>query len=350
MKQTQPQELQTIHALATTINEEEGHYLAEHLGQILSLQLTPGGLHDINAEDLAQIDIVMPFIHTPIGRAEMEMMPRLKLIATRSTGYDHIDVAYAAQRGIAVANVPAYGETAVAEHTFALMLTLSRKLHLAYSRTQQGDYSLGGLQGFDLYGKTLGVVGAGAIGLHVIRIAKGFGMQAVASDVHQNRLLAEVLGFRYVSLDELLSCSDIVSLHAPALPSTHHMINRETLARMKRGALLINTARGSLVDTQALAWALDSGILAGAGLDALEGEEFLQREEELLYATGTEEKLKLLVHNRLLQRRSNVVITPHIAFNSAEALRRILDTTIENVQAFLAVQPRNLVAAPTTTR
>jgi len=168
-------------------------------------------------------------------------------------------------------------------------------------------------------------------------------MQVVVSDVRQNRLLAEVLGFRYASLEELLATSDIVTLHAPALPSTYHIINRETLSKMKRGSLLINTARGSLVDTGALAWALDTGLLGGAGLDALEGEEFLQHEEELLNTTGTEEKLKLLVHHGLLQRRNNVVITPHIAFNSEEALRRILDTTIENIQAYLQGQPRNLV-------
>jgi len=166
----------------------------------------------------------------------------------------------------------------------------------------------------------------------------------VASDVQQNRLLAEILGFRYVSRDELLAVSDIVTLHAPALPSTHHMVNRETLTKMKRGAFLINTARGSLVDTKALAWALDTGQLGGAGLDVLEGEEFLQHEEELLSASGTEEKLKLLIHNRLLQRRSNVVITPHIAFDSQEALRRILDTTVENIQAYLQGHPSNLVS------
>ena len=332
-----------IKALATTINEEEGHYLTKALDQHLTLQVTSGSLDDVDSNDLAQIEILMPFIHPPLGRAQLDKMPQLKFIATRSTGYDHIDLTAAAERGIAVANVPGYGETAVAEQTFALILTLSRKMHLAYTRTQQGDYSLEGLRGFDLYGKTLGVVGAGAIGLHVIRIAKGFGMNVVAYDVQQNRLLAEVLGFRYVGLGELFASSDIVTLHAPALASTHHMINRETLSTMKRGALLVNTARGSLVDTQALAWALDIGILAGAGLDALEGEEFLQHEEELLSTPGTEDKLKILVHNRLLQRRSNVVITPHIAFNSEEALRRILDTTIENVQAFLQGQPRNLV-------
>jgi D-lactate dehydrogenase len=332
-----------IKALATTINEEEGRYLTKALDPLLTLQATAGSINDVNPDYLTQIEILMPFIHPHVGRTEIDKMPQLKLIATRSTGYDHINLAYATERGIVVANVPGYGETAVAEHTFALMLTLSRKIHLATTRTQQGDYSLEGLRGIDLYGKTLGVVGAGAIGLHVIRIAKGFGMNVIAYDVQRNRLLAEVLGFRYAGLDELFASSDIITLHAPALPSTHHMINRETLSTMKRGALLINTARGTLIDTQALAWALDNGILAGAGLDALEGEEFLQHEEELLSTPGTEDKLKILVHNRLLQRRSNVVITPHIAFNSEEALRRILDTTIENVQAFLQKQPRNLV-------
>jgi D-lactate dehydrogenase len=271
-----------VKALATAVNDEEGHYLVQTLRGSVELQLTSGTLNDVDPNGLTEIEILMPFIHERIGRAEIERMPNLKLIATRSTGYDHIDLAAAAQRGIGVANVPGYGETAVAEQTFALILTLSRKMHLAYTRTQQGDYSIEGLRGFDLYGKTLGVVGAGAIGLHVIRIAKGFGMNVVAYDVNQNRLLAEVLGFRYVKLDELFATADIITLHAPALSSTQHMINRETLSTMKRGALLINTARGSLIDTHALLWALDTGILAGAGLDALEGEEFLQHEEELL--------------------------------------------------------------------
>lgn len=332
-----------IHALATTINEEEGHYLQMHLGPPVSLRLTTGSMYEADAEALARIEILIPFIQPPIRRADLEAMPNLKLITTRSTGYDHIDLDAAAERGILVANVPDYGETAVAEHTFALILALSRKIPLAASRTQQGNYRLDDLRGFDLYGKTLGILGAGAIGLHVIRIAKGFGMHAVAFDVKQNRLLAEVLGFRYVSLEKLLACSDIVSLHAPALPSTFHLINRETLGNMKHGALLINTARGSLVDTDALAWALDTGLLGGAGLDALEGEEYIQHEEELLRTSGMEEKLKLVVHHRLLERRKNVVITPHIAFNSQEALQRILDTTIENIQGFLAGQQLHVV-------
>lgn len=330
-------------ALATEAKEEEALYLQEALGDVVDLETVTDKLEELDRSTLHTVEVLIPFIHSKITRADIETMPKLRLIATRSTGYDHIDMEAVKERNIVVANVPGYGETAVAEFTFALILALSRKIPQAYARTQRGDYTLEGLRGFDLYHKTLGVVGAGAIGLHVIRIATGFGMNVVAFDTRQNRLLSEVLGFRYVSLDELLAQSDIVSLHAPALPQTRHMINRETLSKMKPGSYLVNTARGSLVDTPALAWALDHGILAGAALDALEGEEFLQREEELLGESGSEEKLKLLVHNHVLQRRNNVIITPHVAFNSNEALRRILDTTIENVRSFLGNSAHNTV-------
>lgn len=331
-------------ALATETEEAEGAYLAEQLHGEAVLTAEAETLQDLGgAVDLAAVEILMPFIHSVVDRAAIESMPKLRMIATRSTGYDHVDLEAANARGISVANVPAYGENTVAEHAFALMLALSRKVHQAWIRTQRGDYTLEGLRGFDLSGKTLGVVGAGSIGLHVIRIAKGFGMNVLAYDVNQNRLLSEVLNFRYTDLDELLENSDIVTLHAPAIPPTYHMINRDTLARMRDGALLINTARGSLVDTQALAEALDTGKLAGAGLDALEGEEFMEHEDELLHQTGAEEKLKVLVRNNILQRRPDVVITPHIAFNSEEALQRILDTAVENVRAFLSGEPRNLV-------
>lgn len=330
-------------ALVTAVSDADARYLEAALGESFRLKIVPdaiGSFLDLEKADLERVEVLLPFIHPFLGRAEIDAMPNLKLIATRSTGYDHIDVAYAIERGIAVANVPGYGETAVAEYTFALLLTLTRKMHLSYTRTQQGDYSLDGLQGFDLYDKTLGVVGAGAIGLHVIRIAKGFGMHVIATDVHQNRLLSEVLGFHYVSFDELLSRSDVVSLHAPALPETYHLINRQTLSAMKPGSVLINTSRGSLIETDALLWALDSGILAGVGLDTLEDEQALRQEEELLTGSGTATKLNTV---RLLQKRGDVVITPHNAFNSVEALRRILDTTIENVQAFSQGKPQNLI-------
>jgi D-lactate dehydrogenase len=213
-------------------------------------------------------------------------------------------------------------------------------------RTQRGNFSIEGLRGFDLYGKTIGVVGAGSIGLHVIRIARGFGMGALAYDLRPNQLLADVLGFTYVSLDDLLAQADILSLNVPLLPTTYHLINRERLAQVKRGAILINTSRGGVVDTDALLWALDEGILAGAGLDVIEGEEVIAEEKQLLAMPGVEEKLRMAVRVHLLLQRENVVFTPHIAFNSREALERILDTTIANVRAFLAGQPQNVVNAP----
>ena len=330
-------------ALATELNKEEEAYLKDALATDLSLQTTASTLNTLEDSLLSGVEILLPFIHSRIEAAQINAMPHLKLIATRSTGYEHIDLQTALARGITVANVPGYGETAVAEYTFALLLTLSRKVHQAVTQMKEGTFTLEELRGFDLYGKTLGVIGTGAIGLHVIRIAKGFGMHVLAYDIRVSPLFSEVLGFRYVALHDLLAQADIVTLHAPSNPKTYHMINRETFEQMKRGAILINTARGSLVDSRALAWALDTHILAAAGLDTIEGEEFLQREEELLRASDVEEQLHLLVSNHLLQRRPNVVLTPHMAFNSQEALKRILDTTIANVRAFLAGHPQNTI-------
>ncbi len=292
---------------------------------------------------IRDVAVLSVFIRSEVNRKAIESLPNLRLIATRSTGYDHIDLQACNERGILVANVPYYGETTVAEHTLGLMLALSRKIHKAYLRTIQGNFSLEGLRGFDLQGKTLGVVGAGHIGLHVIRIAKGFGMKVLAFDVRQDRLVSEVLGFDYVPLDDLLSRSDIISLHAPLNPSTHHMINRENLQKVKRGALLINTARGGLVDTDALLWALDEGILSGAGLDVIEGEELIEEEKQLLRTPMAEEKLRMLLRQHVLLRREDVVITPHIAFNSWEAMERIVDTTIANIRGFLEGSPENVV-------
>nr|BBH87174.1 lactate dehydrogenase [Thermosporothrix sp. COM3] len=326
-------------ALATGIHKADAEHLHQALGPTFPLLCTEGSIESINPETLSQVQILLPFIHPTIGPAEMEAMPRLRLIATRSTGYDHIDLQAATQRGILVANVPGYGETAVAEYTFGLLLTVSRKLHLAYRSVQQASEPTRQLQGFDLYGKTLGVIGAGAIGLHVIRIARGFGMQVLAYDVMPNRIFAEVLGFLYVPLDELLASSDVVSLHAPALPSTYHLLNTETFRKMKRGALLINTARGSLVETEALLWALDNGILRGAGLDTLEDEDDLQHLEQALSPA----RQQSVQHNQALMSHDNVVVTPHMAFNSIEAVHRILNTSAANVLAFLRHQPQNLV-------
>lgn len=292
---------------------------------------------------LKKVEVLSIFIYSRITPEILKQAPRLKLIATRSTGFDHIDVAACRKRKIAVVNVPFYGENTVAEHTFALILALSRKVHQAYFRTIRGDFSFEGLQGFDLKGKTIGIVGTGHIGLHAVRIAKGFGMNVIASDPAKNSMAAETLGFEYVPFDALLSRSDIISLHAPYNPGTRHMINKDNIKKIKRGALLINTARGGLVDTEALALALDQGILAGAGLDVLEGEELIKEERQILSHEFSVDRLKTLLQNHILLNRENVVITPHIAFNSREAFLRILDTTVCNIQAFLEGKAENRV-------
>ena len=312
-------------------------------GHTLELSAEP-----MSARGLARdgdADVVSTFIHSTLDRPTLEKLPKLKFIATRSTGFDHIDLAFCRERGIPVANVPSYGENTVAEHTFALILALSRNIHKAFVHTLARDIPFQALRGFDLAGKTLGVVGAGRIGLHAIKIAKGFGMEVVAYDLRRESLLAEVLNFRYVSLDELLAASDIISLHCPYTPRTHHLLNLENIRKVKRGALLVNTARGGLVDPAALTQALDEGILAGAALDVLEGEELLKDERQILEQPLAQDKLRMLLLNHSLLNRDNVVITPHIAFNSREAVERILSTTVENIRAFLAGSPQNVVSS-----
>jgi D-lactate dehydrogenase len=305
-------------------------------------------IYDARAEQLPKdvlrgATILSPFIYSNVSAGVLKGMPKLKLIATRSTGFEHINLTECRKRHIAVANIPYYGENTVAEHTFALILALSRKVHQAYFRTMRGDFSFEGLQGFDLKGKTIGVVGTGHIGIHVIRIARGFAMRVLAYDINRNEFMADTLGFKYVPLEKLLELSDIITLHAPYNPKTRHMINKDNINQIKRRALLINTARGGLVDTEALAQALDKGIISGAGLDVLEGEELIKEERQILSKDFETSRLRTLIENHILMNRENVVITPHMAFNSREAFMRILDTTIDNISAFLSGSPANLV-------
>ncbi|HEX9017277.1 MAG TPA: hydroxyacid dehydrogenase [Chloroflexota bacterium] len=309
-----------------------------------------GHLDESKLPEIHDAAVISVFIRSRVDQRVIDALPDLRLVTTRSTGYDHIDLAACRHRGIEVCNVPYYGENTVAEHTFGLILSLSRNIHKAYVRTARGDFSLEGLRGFDLKGRTLGVIGAGSIGLHVIRMARGFGMRVLAFDRNQNHLVADVLGFEYASLDRLLGESDIITLHAPLTSTTRHIINRDNLQKVKRGAILINSARGGLVDTDALIWALDQGILSGAGLDVIEGEELIEEEEQLLAMPAAEDKLRMLLRQHMLLRRDNVVVTPHIAFNSQEAMERIIDTTVDNISAFLSGTPQNVVNPQTPGR
>ncbi|MGD0219272.1 MAG: hydroxyacid dehydrogenase [Acidimicrobiales bacterium] len=311
----------------------------------VSFRQVDGPLSEGTVDQVGEASLVSVFIRSRVTPAVIERMPSVRLIATRSTGFDHIDLAACAASGITVCNVPSYGENTVAEHTFSLILALSRRLAVATRRASYGDFSLSGLMGFDLREKTLGVVGAGNIGLHVIRIGRAFGMEVLAYDARPHDLLAEVLGFRYASLDELLSRSDVISLHVPYRPETHHLLNRERFMMLKPGALVINTARGALVDTVALLEALETGQVGGAALDVIEGEEQLMEEPQMFHLPDTEERLRQLLSGHVLAKRDNVILTPHIAWYSKEALERILDTTASNIRAYLAGAPTNVISA-----
>jgi D-lactate dehydrogenase len=325
--------------------DQERRYLEERLpGEALYFDPEPLTNARQAQAIAADAEVVCVFVHSHVGPNVLDPLAKLQMIATRSTGFDHINVPAAESRGIAVCNVPTYGENTVAEHTFALILALSRNLHKAYGRAAGGDFSLDGLQGFDLKGKTIGVVGTGHIGLHVARIARGFGMEVLAADPKRNTDAADLLGFTYTTLKDLLNRSDIVTLHAPLDATTRHLIGEHNIEEFKRGALLINTARGALVDTCALLRALDEGILSGAGLDVIEGEEIFSEEKQLLRnEEATAESLKMALRNHALLRRPDLVVTPHIAFDSREAVERILDTTIANIRAYRNGAPQNVV-------
>lgn len=297
-----------------------------------------------NVVDYTDADIISTFIYSDLSKHVLEQFDHLELIATRSTGFDHIDTAYCEEHGIMVCNVPTYGDNTVAEHVFALLLTLSHKMVDAIDRTRRGDFSLQGLRGFDLEGKRLGVVGTGNIGQCVIRIANGFGMDVVAFDVRQNEELTRQLDFRYVSMEELLSTSDIITLHVPSTPKTHHMLSEEQFNQMKDGVVLINTARGNLIDVRALVQALSRGKVSAAGLDVLPDEPTIHEEAELLRADYRERhELEELLAGHILLRMRNVVITPHSAFYTDEAVQRILDTTVDNIQAFIRGEPQHVI-------
>lgn len=320
----------------------EKKYLKKKLkGHTLEFYADP--LTQDNAAQVKNIEVLSVFIYSNVDARAIKRLARLKLIATRSTGFDHIDVKECDRRKITVSTVPFYGENTVAEHTFGLILAISRNIHKAYMKTLRYDFDIEGLKGFDLKGKTLGVVGAGGIGLNVIRIARGFDMQVLACDPRPNKILAEVLGFRYAGLYDLLGNSDIITLHVPHNERTHHLINAESIRHIKKGALLINTSRGGIVDTKVLIEALDKGILSGAGLDVLEGEELIKEEEQLLYDQSTVETMRKVVRDHILLRRENIVFTPHIAFYSQEALERILETTVQNIEMYLKGHPQNVV-------
>ena len=296
--------------------------------------------HELNANNVKKVkdyDVICIFVDSVVDEEVLGQLKNLKLICTMSTGFDHIDLE--ACKKVKVANVPLYAQYSVAEHTFALILALSRKIVEAVERTKEGDFDLKGLTGFDLKGKTLGVIGVGNIGKHLIKMAKGFEMNVIANTRKKDKKLAKKLKFKYVTFDNLLKNSDVISLHVPLNDSTKHMINTKNINKIKKGAILVNTARGGIIETSAILKALNSGRLSGVGLDVLEEENAIKEEAELL---KNDYDLQTVVQNHVLLNHDKAIITPHNAFNSQEALNRIMDTTIDNIKDFSKGKLKNV--------
>lgn len=271
---------------------------------------------------------VCVFVHDLVSRRVLEEMKKGegRLVALRCAGFNNVDLKAAAELGITVARVPAYSPYAVAEHAAGLIMTLNRKFHRAYNRVREGNFSLDGLMGFDLHGKTVGVIGTGKIGECFINIMKGFGCEVIAHDPFENEKLKSA-GLRYVTLEELFAASDIISLHCPLTPDTKHMIGRESIAQMKKGVMLINTSRGALVDAAAAVEEVISGKIGSLGLDVYEEEEGVFYEDLSSTVIADDVLARLLSF-------PNVVVTSHQAFFTEEAMLNIAQATIGNITEF----------------
>lgn len=316
---------------------DRASFLAAHLPANLELHFQPARLTLDTAALADGHEVVCVFINDDLSAPVLERLAAggTRLIALRSAGYNHVDLPAAQRLGISVVRVPAYSPHAVAEHAVALILALNRQLHRAYNRTRDGDFSLHGLTGFDLVGKTVGIIGTGQIGATFAKIMAGFGCKLLAYDPYPNPQV-QALGAQYLGLDELLAQAQIISLHCPLTPDTKHLINARSLATMQRGAMLINTGRGALVDTPALSEALKSGQLGYLGLDVYEEEALLFFEDRSDHPLQDDVLARLLTF-------PNVIVTAHQAFLTHEALGAIAQTTLDNIQAWADGAAQNLV-------
>lgn len=271
---------------------------------------------------------VCAFVNDRIDSAVVEALARqgTTLIALRSAGFNHVDLVATERSGLTVVRVPAYSPHAVAEHTVALILALNRHVHRAYSRVREGNFALEGLLGFDLHGRTVGVIGTGRIGTVVARIMRGFGCRVLVMDPVRS-LECEAAGATYVSFPEILAESDVITLHCPLLPDSHHLIGSDAVGQMKRGVMVINTSRGALIDTKAVIAGLKSGRIGYLGLDVYE------EEGDLFFRDLSDRVIQDDVFSRLLT-FPNVIITGHQGFFTAEAVRGIAETTLANISAF----------------
>jgi D-lactate dehydrogenase len=323
------------------LEESQYHCLTPHN----PIRFTPSPLNLANSESFSDAEIISTAGNSKLSAETLGHFAKLRLIATRSTGFDHIDIGYCQTAGVSICNVPDYGDPTVAEYAFALLLALSRKIPEAVGRARRGDFSQAGLRGFDLDGKVMGVVGVGRIGRRVIQIAKGFGMTVLGFDAHPDKALEMELGMRFVSLDQMLIACDVLSLHVPGGAGTSGLISAEKLALMKSSAVLINAARGDVIDAEALIQALVENRIGGAALDVFSQEPWLRDEAEIF---GSDLKpglaeFRTLAADHALLASPKVLASAHVAYDTKEAVVRIHDCTVANILAFEAGQPRNLV-------
>ncbi|BEU02626.1 lactate dehydrogenase [Agarivorans sp. OAG1] len=304
------------------------HFDAQNTSSAFSIEYFDTALSAKTARLAHGADAVCAFVNDDLSAATLEALAEhgIQLILLRCAGFNNVDLAKAEQLGITVSRVPAYSPEAVAEHAIALMMTLNRRIHKAYQRTRDANFSLEGLTGMNIFGKTAGVIGTGKIGLATARILKGFGCRVIAFDPYPNDAAKE-LGIEYVSMAELLAQSNIITLHCPLTPENTYLIGKSAFSQMKKGTLLINTSRGKLVDSTACIEALKDGTLGGLALDVYE------HEKELFFEDLSAEVILDDVFRRL-SACHNVIFTGHQAFLTQEALQSIADTTLLNAKAF----------------
>ena len=277
-----------------------------------------------------QYPVVCAFVNDDLSRPVLAELAAngTRVLAMRCAGYNNVDLQAAQDLGIRVVRVPAYSPEAVAEHTVGLMMTLNRRIHKAYQRTRDANFALDGLVGFNMFGRTAGIIGTGKIGIATLRILKGFGMRLLVSDPYENQAAVD-LGAEYVDLDTLFRESDVISLHCPLFKENYHLLNAESFAKMKKGVMIINTSRGGLLDSTAAIEALKQGTIGALGLDVYE------EEQELFFEDKSNEVITDDVFRRL-SACHNVLFTGHQAFLTKEALLAIASTTLDNVRSFVA--------------
>ena len=312
-------------AIYSTKNYDRKYFELVNVKYGFQLEFFDFQLNERTAKMAEHCDVVCIFVNDDGSRNVLEKLAALgvKMVALRCAGFNNVDLKAAKELGLQVVRVPAYSPEAVAEHTVGLMMTLNRRIHRAYQRTREANFSLEGLIGFNMHGRTVGVIGTGKIGVAVMRILKGFGMRILAYDPFKNSV-AEELGAQYVKLDELYAKSHVITLHCPATPENYHLLNRDAFAQMKDGVMIINTSRGTLIDTQAAIDALKQRKIGALGMDVYENE------RDLFF----EDKPNEVIQDDVFRRLSachNVLLTGHQAFLTEEALMSISDVTLANI-------------------